>query len=148
MTPTHGDPTPPEGVVRRFVDAVIWGEHVIVWDLLGASLRARLLRIAVDRGMDEALAARLREGTAGVRERDLFLSDLVNGLRADLEGSDLDTLEVRPDPLSASGNTTSHVHVVSALPPPLGDLPVGSYELQTQDGKWRINAVHVVRSTR
>ncbi|GAC1534350.1 MAG: hypothetical protein NVS3B12_14980 [Acidimicrobiales bacterium] len=146
MTATDGEG--PEGIVRRFLDAVVWGEHLVVWELLGASVRARLLRIAVDRGMDEALAARLRAGTAALRERDLFLADLVNGLRADLDGCDLDTLETRPDPLTASGTTTPHVQVVSALPLPLGDLPVGSYELVVQDGKWRIDAVHVVRSTR
>ena len=47
--------------------------------------------------MDEALVARLRDGTASDAERNEFLMDLIAGLRADLAGNDLDALEYEED---------------------------------------------------
>ncbi len=88
----------PLETARAFVDAVVWGEHQKVWDLLGIEARTTVLKVASNRGMDEALVARLRDGTASPAERDEFLADLVNGLRADLAGNDLDALEYEEDP--------------------------------------------------
>lgn len=124
---------------RAFVHAVAWGEHLRVWDLFGEEGRRAVLRIAVDRGMDEGLAARLRDGTATTTERDAFLSDLVNGLRADLEGADVDELEFAPDPDPDDGRL--RVLLLVAPPGPLaadGGLPVGSVELAEEGPGWRV----------
>ncbi len=92
---TLGDPVQ---TTRTFVDAVIWGDHQTVWELLAAQGRETVLRVAVDHGMDEALASRLREGTAAAAEQSEFLVDLIYGLRNDLHGHDLDDLEYELDP--------------------------------------------------
>ncbi|MDQ2826716.1 MAG: hypothetical protein M3Y04_07140, partial [Actinomycetota bacterium] len=63
---------------RAFVDGVVWGEHRKVWELMGVEARTTVLKVATNRGMDEALVARLRDGTASDAERDEFLADLVN----------------------------------------------------------------------
>lgn len=124
---------------RRFVDAVAWGEHRTVWDLLGSEGRTTVLRIAVNRGMSEALSARLRDGTTAQGEEHEFLTDLVNGLRADLAGTDLDSLifDVEPGPVEPG---RLHVMLSSPVHANLGvaGLPVGTIELVETDDGWRV----------
>lgn len=135
------DQGPALAVAREFVSAVAWGEHRKVWDLLGPEGRRIVLRVAVNHGMDEALAARLRDGTAARSESDEFLAQLVNGLRADLQGNDLDALEYSPDPLPEPNRT----RIVLVVPLPMGlaesgsGLPIGSLEMASDGaGAWRV----------
>jgi hypothetical protein len=133
----------PLDVAREFVDAVVWGEHRKVWDLMGIEARTTVLKVASDRGMDEALGARLRDGTASDGERDEFLGDLINGLRSDLAGNDLDALEYEDD---ATPQEPGRARVVILVPVAVGfggNLPVASVELATEpsttgDAEWRI----------
>jgi hypothetical protein len=128
----------PEGFARAFVDAIAWGEHRRVWELLGREGRRTVLRVAVGRGMDEALSARLRDGTASPSETDAFLADLVNGLRADLAGTDLDTVEYHQDEVAAEQGAT-WVILTSPLPAALGgEVPVGTMELVQESDAWRV----------
>jgi hypothetical protein len=132
-------------IARDFVTAVAWGEHRKVWDLLSPDGRKTVLRVGVNHGMDEALAARLRDGTAGKAESEEFLVQLLLGLRADLRGADLDTVEYTADPAPEPGRA----RVVLESPLPVGlaasgsGLPIGSLELvATGDGEgtgeWRV----------
>lgn len=131
---------------RAFVDAVAWGDHTRVWELLGTAGRKTVLRIAVSNGMDDALAARLRDGTAVAAESEQFLGDLVNGLRADLRGNDLDALQYRPDPAPEPGRFRVGLALPThALLAPEG-LPVGMVELSEDDGTWRVERLVVPRS--
>ena len=128
---------------RAFVDAVVWGEHLKIWDLMGLEARTTVLKVASNRGMDEALVARLRDGTASVAERDEFLADLLNGLRADLSGNDLDALEYEED---TDPPEPGRSRVVISVPVAVGfggNLPVASVELATEPStmgaaEWRI----------
>lgn len=128
---------------REFVDAIVWGEHRKVWELMGVEARTTVLKVASNRGMDEALVARLRDGTAAPAERDEFLADLVNGLRADLSGNDLDALEYEEDPEPPE---PGRARVVISVPVAVGfggNLPVGSVELAAEsstsgESEWRI----------
>jgi len=139
----HADPLE---AARSFVEAVAWGDHRRVWDLLGAEGRKTVLRVAVNGGMDEALAARLRDGTAGTAESQDFLADLVNGLRADFQGNDLDTLQYRPDPAPEPGRFRVGLAVQThELLAPDG-LPVGMVELTEAAGTWRVERLVVPRS--
>lgn len=132
----------PEAAATRaaqtFVEAITWGEHRKVWELLGPEGRKTVLRVAVKNGMDEALAARLRDGTAGPGESEDFLGELLNGLRADLAGNDLDALEYSADEEQQEGRV--RVMLTAPVPPLLGPvgLPVGSVELSEHDGHWLV----------
>lgn len=68
---------------RRFLDAVLWGEHIVVWDMLSAVGREYVLAAGERRGLDPMQAQRIRLGTSPMEERDTFLSGLVRGLRFD-----------------------------------------------------------------
>ena len=126
---------------RTFVEAVVWGEHSRVWDLFGIEARTTVLQVASRRGMDDALAARLREGTASASEREDFLVDLINGLRADLAGTNFDVLEYELDPVPPSP-TQARVVVNVPVAPLLGaPLPVASVELSLEDGEWKVARV-------
>jgi hypothetical protein len=128
----------PTETVRTFVGAVAWGEHSTVWELLALEGRTTILKIASKRGMDDGLVERLRQGTASDGERQEFLSDLVNGLRADLVGNDLDVLEFEDDPAPAEPGR-ARVIVNAPLHATLGgSLPVATVDLAVEDGKWRI----------
>ena len=123
---------------RTFIEAIAWGEHRKVWEMLGPEGRKTVLRIAVKNGMDEAMAARLRDGTSGSTESEEFLGELVDGLRADLAGNNLDDLEFAADAEHAPGQV--RVVLTAPVPPLLGPvgLPVGSLELSSIDGEWRV----------
>jgi hypothetical protein len=139
MSDDGGTPMPPDETARAFVDAVIWGEHNLVWELLGLDARTTVLKVAVNRGMDEALAARLRDGTASGPEREEFLADLVNGLRNDLAGNDLDNLEFE---LDTAPNEPGRARVVVQAPlnPMLGGyLPAASVDLADEAGRWKVD---------
>jgi hypothetical protein len=128
---------------REFVDAVVWGEHRKVWQLMGIEARTTVLKVASDRGMDEALVARLRDGTAADAERDEFLIDLIAGLRADLAGNDLDALVYEED---AAPPEPGRARVVILVPVAIGfggNLPVASVELAEEsstsgESEWKV----------
>lgn len=130
----------PEEVARSFVEAVAWGEHHTVWELLSQEGRTLVLRLGATRGMDQALAARLRDGTAATAEREEFLTDLINGLRADLAGNELDNLETELD-TTLVGATSVRVILVSPLPAALSlpGLPFATVELTDEAQGWRID---------
>jgi hypothetical protein len=135
--------TSPVETTREFVDAVVWGEHKRVWELLGIEARTTVLKVASNRGMDEALVARLRDGTASEAEEHEFLADLITGLRADLSGNDLDALEYEEDPEPPEPGRARVVITVPVAPGLGGNLPVGSVELATEsstngEAEWRI----------
>lgn len=132
----------PETVAKTFVDAVAWGEHHLVWDLLSSDGRHVVLRVGAARGMDEELATRLGNGTASEVEHEEFLTDLVSGLRADLAGNDLDNLDAeRIDDDSAPGEP-GRARVLLVLPLPdilaIPGLPVAEVEMVQETGQWRV----------
>ncbi len=129
---------------RRFVDGIAWGEHHHVWDLLGPEGRTTVLRVATQRGMDDALAARLRDGTAATAEREQFLTDLVNGLRVDLLGTDVDTVVYVADPVPEPDRV--RVILTAPFPEELGQgdgVPVGSIELTRDGDHWLVERLHM-----
>lgn len=141
MTDQEGNT--PEGVAKAFVDAVAWGEHHKVWDLLSAEGRSVVLRVGAKLGMDEALIARLRDGTAATAEREEFLTDLLTGLRADLAGNDLDAVVAELDSEDPAPAEPGKARVLLVVPVPavlnLPGLPVATAEVSDEDGQWRVD---------
>ena len=131
--------TTPADAARTFVQAVAWGEHHLVWELLSSEAQRVVMGIATSRGMPEPLAARLRDGTASQAELDQFRGDLVNGFRADLLAVDVDTLEydVVEDVLEPG---TAKVLLVVPVPNPVlgAGLPAASLELSRKGEDWRV----------
>lgn len=131
----------PGEAAKVFVEAVAWGEHHVVWDMLSTEAQRVVMGIATSRGMPEPLAARLRDGTATEAELDQFRGDLVNGFRADLMGTDIDTLEYEVEEALFEPGTARVVLVVPVPDPRLGSgLPAASLELREEGEKtWRVD---------
>lgn len=89
-----GDERDAYEVARSFVDAIVWGEHVRVWELLSVEARDHVLRAAARKGLDAVAAERARQETWSQGEADAFLTALLHGLRVDLSGVDLDRILV------------------------------------------------------
>ena len=132
----------PEAVAKTFVDAVAWGEHHTVWDLLSSEGRHVVLRVGATRGMDQALAMRLGDDTASAVEREEFLTDLVTGLRADLAGNDLDNLDAERIEDDSDPADPGRARVLLVLPLPdilaVPGLPVAEVEMVQETGQWRV----------
>jgi hypothetical protein len=122
----------------EFLDAIVWGEHNVVWRLIGSEGRAEVLEVATKRGMDEGLAARLRADTASPAETNEFLADLVNGLRSELAGNDLDHVTYELDE-AESDEQKAVVKLHVPLHPLLGGtLPIGTLFLVFEGGDWKV----------
>jgi hypothetical protein len=129
----------PQEAARTFVGAVAWGEHHVVWDMLSDEAQRVVMGIATSRGMPEPLAARLRDGTATTAELDQFRGDLVNGFRADLIGTDVDTLEYEADEAVVEPDRARVVLVVPVPDPRLGrGLPAASLEMRLENDRWQV----------
>ena len=132
---------PPDAALemaRVFIDAVVWGDHAKVWDSLGAAGRTEVLEVATKRGMDEGLASRLGSGTASPAEMNEFLVDLVNGLRSELAGNDLDHLTYALDDAETQGGRAAVVMNVPLHPLLGGTLPVGTLYLAVESAEWKV----------
>jgi hypothetical protein len=129
-----------------FIDAVVWGEHHKVWELIGLEGRDEVLEVATKRGMDEALATRLRSGTASPSETNEFLADLVNGLRSELAGNDLDNVTFELDAAKSDSQRASVVMHVPLHPNLGGTLPIGTLELSSDGTSWHVERMIALTS--
>lgn len=132
-----------EGPVRaaaRFLDAIVWGEHLVVWEMLSPVGREVVLAAGERRGLDPLQAQRLRLGTSPIEERDAFLSGLVRGLRVDFSNVSLE--EVRPADEGVAQEDGS-VEVTLECPARFGPegWAAGSVVLSRTGGEWLVDRV-------
>ena len=132
----------PHATAVAFIDAIVWGEHHRVWELLGPEAREHALATAARRGMDAVAAARARQGTWGVEESDRFLSALVRGLRVDLAGTDINTVEVVDDPeLGVDGAIRFRLETATLLPHEItggAKWAAGGVIVAEAEGRWLV----------
>ncbi len=132
-------------VARRFLDAIVWGEHLVVWEMLSPAGREHVLAAGARRGLDPLQAQRIRLGTSPIDERDAFLSGVVHGLRVDFSMVPLEEVEPtervldRPDgsvevPLECPANFGS------------GGWSAGTLVFSRLEGTWMVDRVHPVVS--
>ena len=145
---------PAADAARRFLDAVIWNEHLTAWELLSPAARSTALMVAERNGLDALVAARARAGTWAPDEADALLGDLVRGLRADLADVELASIAVGDATMEPDGRgsvATVLLSVPSLLPAVLtgGDAwAAGTIELvDTVDG-WRVDRLRARRARR
>lgn len=127
---------------ERFFGAV--GEHDLrgFWDQMSEGARAYVLELALDRGMDFDLNSRLRQGTATDEEFDTYLDELLEGIKKDLRGLDLQRLafEAAPEPDVPGKVRVTYSTRMDAM---LGDvqptLPAGSLVMTEEDGEWKVD---------
>lgn len=127
---------------ERFFEAV--GQHDLrgFWGRMSESARAYVLELALDRGMDFDLNSRLRQGTATDEEFDTYLDELLEGIKKDLRGVDLERLafEAAPEPDVPGKVRVTYLTRMDAM---LGDvqatLPAGSLMMTEEGGEWKVD---------
>ncbi len=131
-------PHPASVVAEAFLEAIVWGEHLVVWQLLSTDGRNHVLAAGSRGGLDSVLAERIRQGTSSEAEMDDFLYGLVRGLRVDLSGADLDQIELGPDTISNADNSVS---VLLHTPAVFHEEPwlVGMINLSSVGDAWLVD---------
>ena len=144
LTPEALTPAaPPAGAAeaaRRFLSAVVWGEHTRLWAMLSPRGRAVAVSVAAANGLDRVAAARISDGLADPVELDDFLRQLLAGLRRDMRSVDLENVtaagEPRPGP---DGSAIVDLVTPSALPGTEA-WPAGRLVLSRgPDGAWGVD---------
>ena len=125
-------------VAEDFIDAVVWGDHGKVWELIGSAGRAEVLDVATKRGMDEGLAARLAADNGSPSETREFLADLVNGLRSELAGNDMDNVTFEVDEAESNPGRAAIKMFVPLHKLLGGTLPIGTVFLVPENAGWRV----------
>lgn len=125
-------------VATAWIDAIVWGDHPKVWELIGVEGRTELLEVATKRGMDDGLASRLSADAAGASETNEFLQDLVNGLRSELAGNDLDNVTFEIDEAETEPDRAAVKMFVPLVAYFGGTLPIGTVYITREGSDWRV----------
>ena len=130
----------PGRAVARFLDAIVWGEHLVVWELLSPAGREIVLAAGERRGLDPLQAQRLRLGTSPIEERDTFLSGLVRGLRVDFSNVSLDQVQPLDDAVVREDGS---VEVALECPAEFGSggWAAGSVVVSQAGDEWLVDRV-------
>lgn len=145
MTSSMTSPmTSPEGSAHdraeAFLRAIVRGEHTTIWELLSDDGRRAALSVAMENGMDRAVAGRIHDGLADPIERQEFLRQLVHGLRRDLRSVDLPNLSVDADSLRETPSTASIAITSPSLIPGTDGWAAGQLVLsRDEDRGWCID---------
>lgn len=149
-TPVTDDELTPEeessqevlAAAERFFEALANGDGRALWAVMSDDARAYVLNIAVERSMEFDLYSRLRDGTASEEEVDSYLADLLEGIRADLQGVKLDRLafESAAEPESPMRMRVTYLMRMDAT---IGGvetaIPAGSLIMVHEDGEWKMD---------
>lgn len=128
----------PEYAAQRFVDALAWGKHRVVWLMFSANGRQRIIDIGIAAGLDRVLADRIANGSAEPSEMEEFLSSLMHGLRADFENLSSEKLIVQPTDLVTE--TSALVDVVTPGFTPMHCWPIGQFQMVKRDMEWHVES--------
>lgn len=127
-------------VADRFIQAIVWGEHVVVWDMLSEAGREHVLEAGSRRGLDPLQAQRIRQGTSPQEESDSFLTGLVHGLRVDFAAVPLDDVRAEVSPVLDGADV---VELALHCPAAFGDdsWSAGSILLSRSQDTWLVDRV-------
>ena len=133
-------PTSPVECARAFVDAILWGSHTTVWELLSKDGRDAVLAIAASRGLDRVTANRLRDDQSDPADREAFLRELMRGLRRDLRSVDLARVGPSAETSARDDGTVVVALVTPSDIPGTDDWPAGEVVVGIDaDGHWRVH---------
>ena len=131
----------PATTAERFIQAIVWGEHVEVWAMLSEVGREHVLEAGGRRGLDPLQAQRIRQGTSPQDELDSFLTGLVHGLRVDFAAVPLDDVRAEPPPADSDADS---VEVSLHCPAAFGDerWAAGSIVVSRANNNWLVDRVN------
>lgn len=147
-SPARPEPLPagePAAIAGAFIDAIAWGEHTTVWELLSGTGRSVALAVAQANGLDRVVAGRIRDRLANPVELEDFLAQLLGGLRHDLRSVDVGEIRIGTCATAPDGATATVELAVPSLLPGTDSWPAGSIVLSDDgSGTWRVDRLEPV----
>jgi hypothetical protein len=130
----------PASIAERFVQAIVWGEHLTVWAMMSEAGREYVLEAGARRGLDPLQAQRIRQNSSSQDEVDSFLTGLVHGLRVDFSAVPLDEVRAGSQPIQVGADV---VEVPLHCPATFGEgrWAAGSIMLSRSDDSWMVDRV-------
>lgn len=131
---------PATDTAAAFLAAIEDGDAQTVWECFSTSARRFVVERGVRRGLSPEAGASILDGTATEHFHRQFIEDVLAGLRKDLELVRIPLVEVAPpSPLDDHRVRVVYLERFDVpVGPPLEPLPVGSIDLVSEDGVWRV----------
>lgn len=141
MTPEENSSTAALAAVERFFMSVLYGDRQALWDMFSAGARQFIIRRGVGRGLDPSLGATVSDGRTEGEAAEAFLSELLLGIRKDLEHVNLadlafDSVAEPHAPLQVRVTYLQTLGVTTGLAIPA--FPAGSLILILEDNEWKV----------
>lgn len=137
---------PAVDVARRLLEAIVWGQHLTVWELLSPTGRDLVLEAGSRRGLDAVQAARIRQGTSSTVEQDAFLTGLVRGLRVDFSSVEVEKVSPVGEPAE---DEDGRYEVVLECPASFGDggwaagsMVLSEHRSTEGDTRWLVDRIN------
>lgn len=132
--------TDPVSIAERFIEAIVWGEHFTVWEMLSDAGRELVLEAGGRRGLDPLQAQRIRQSTSPQDELDSFLTGLVHGLRVDFAAVPLGEVRAASQTIPPEANL---IEVQLHCPATFGEgqWAAGSIVLSLSGDSWMVDRV-------
>ncbi len=132
----------PADVAGRFLHAVRQRAGADMWAMLSPIARTYVLDLGERIGVPADVIGRMRIDTADEVDRARFLNDVVSGIRADLQGADLDRLEVEVFDHDRDRARVGLVQPIGdGVGPPMPAIPAAWLEMSYSDEGWSIDAL-------
>lgn len=129
-----------EKAADTFFGAIADGDPDGLWEAFTEDARAYVLNLAIEQGLDFDVGTAIRDGTARPEDREEYLANLLEGIRHDLRGVDLDNLtyEMAREPETDKIRLSFMVQV--GVGPQGGHrIPAGSLLMAREGGIWKVD---------
>lgn len=143
MSEVPDDRSSPATVAARFVEAIAWGEHTVVWELLSSAGRSVAISVALTNGLDRVVAARISDDVADPVEFVEFLRQLLHGIRRDLRSVDVAEIQIARCDVD-DRTATAHLSTPSVIPGTDTWAAGRLFLTADDDGRWSIDRLEPV----
>ncbi|MDP3984702.1 MAG: hypothetical protein Q8Q52_06850 [Acidimicrobiia bacterium] len=141
MTPEEEASTAALEAAERFFMSVLYGDRQALWAMFSTAARQFIIRRGVERGLDPGLGASVSAGQTEGEAAAAFLSDLLAGIRKDLEHVDLSDLafDSIAEPHAPLQVRVTYLQTLGAATgPAIPAFPAGSLVMILESDQWKV----------
>lgn len=126
----------------RFLGALRFGDEKALWELFSDRARRRIIDVGEEQSLPAAMAGRIRSETASADEMTSFLADVVDGVRRDLEWSNIARLRTEVVTETAVDARVALVEPLAiTLPGSPAGLPAAWLNMTREGDSWLIDHI-------
>ncbi len=124
---------------EQLIIAVYRGDAASAWNSFSSAAQSAIINRGIRAGMAADIGARLLADIADDGEWAGFLTDLLDGLRKDLEHLDMRRLVMEAEPEAPSRVRVLYLQEIVAAGPSVPPLPAGSLVVGRERREWKID---------